>query len=61
MSHDRDDTGLNLLKEMYNVYDLHPGSEIVFLCMLFILIHWGQLLSIGIFRLQTGSHSFVRK
>lgn len=61
MWHDRDDTGINLLKEIYDVCDLLPGSEIVFLCVLFILIHSGQLLSIDIIRLQTDSHSFVRK
>lgn len=45
---------------MFDACDLIPGSEIVFLCALFILIHSGQFLSIGIIRLQADSHSFLR-
>lgn len=61
--HDRDDTSINLLKEIYDVCDLLPGLEIVFLCVVFILIHThsGQLLSMGIIRLQTDTPSFERK
>lgn len=58
--HDRDDRDINVLKEMFDACDLIPGSEIVFLCALFILIHSGQFLSIGIIRLQADSHSFLR-
>lgn len=42
---------------MFDASVLLPGSEIVFLC---VLIHSGQFLYIGIIRLQTDFHSFLR-